>query len=130
TRAFFLRLSGAKRGHLATPDIHGSVDIIVMSLPDLKTISEPHHIEVSPQIVAAGAGWGKDITVPEFSERDQQYTSQSKTIKISGLFTFDNGYGKKIVYPICSLYIGKYSVRNEDGRCCNECSFALRKFRI
>src|ERR1700722_11078051 len=81
TGVFFVRLSTQNRGNLTTPDLHGSIDITLMSFPAMKTISKMQQVEIATKAIIHGTGWEKDISVPGLIEADQKYASQRKTIR-------------------------------------------------
>jgi hypothetical protein len=114
----YLVVALLNKGHVVSPEVGLRFQVNRVSFPSLKPLWESRiHTESANQI---GDGWSQRYSLsefwPDFSSREQQAATQTKTITVRGTFKFDNGFGDKFQQEFCFSYLGSYNVKNEEGR--------------
>src|SRR5713101_1112753 len=100
-------------GHIIAPKTNAALRIETLSFPDLKTVLNSRTEMLTINEFGAGGSYSKLITVHDFPGPDRNFISQTKTIRVSGTFSYDNGFGDQFQEPICHAYIGRYNLKNE-----------------
>jgi hypothetical protein len=107
------------QGHVMSQEGHVRFQISRESFPSLKPLWESKIYTASTNQILPGAGWNQAYRLtefwPDFSLREQQVTTQRKTLMVKGTYGFDDGFGEKYEHEFCFSYIGRFNVKNEGG---------------
>jgi hypothetical protein len=104
-------------GHVIAPEVHATVTIELLTFPDLKPIRKDGPITES---IKQGPVGQNVLSISRilngWPEQRMNFTSQNRTVRLSGSYGFDNGFGDVIeAKPFCAMYLGDYSVTQDDG---------------
>jgi len=108
-------ISLLNQGHVIAPEVHASLQIDTVSFVDLKTVFGSQKVTVVGQQVRDGSNWSKTYKLSNFTQDDQRFATQTRTVNLRGTFGFDNGFGRKYEQPVCYWSIGSYNTKNDDG---------------
>jgi|SRR5579864_909620 len=100
-------------GHVIAPKTSATLRIETLSFPDLKTTLDTQVKPLNINELDPGESHGSNYAMRDFPERQRHFATQTMTLRVSGDFSYENGFGDSFKQPFCYSYIGSYNVKNE-----------------